>query len=134
MANRSNCYLPSFGALAREFGKNHRLLRVLLLVLLAARLHEERVRCHAAARLVVLGAAAAFDGRAADDHTAAGRLHLYVLVVVVVLLMVDDMLLVVLLQVLVLWKMTQTIHRDQEMAEWYFSERFYIIFRTLEVL
>lgn len=84
-------YLPSFGALAREFGENHRLFGVLLLVLLAARLHEKGVRGHSAARLGgVLGATAGLDD---------GRLHLYVLVG---LLMRLDLLLMVLLQVLVL--------------------------------
>lgn len=95
MQIQSNCYLPSFGAFARELGENHRLFRMLLLVLLAARLHEERVRGHAAARLVVLAAAARFHRR---------RLHLYVLIVQVVLLMVLHMLQGILLQVLVLRK------------------------------
>lgn len=47
-------YLPPFCTFARKFRKYNLLLRVLLLMLLAAGLYEEGVRCHAPPRLIVL--------------------------------------------------------------------------------
>lgn len=78
----SNTHLPSLGALPGEFGEHNLLFRMLLLVLLAARLHEECVRGHATTGLAIVRLTTA-------GNFVLDRDLLHMLIVLIILMVLD---------------------------------------------